>query len=153
MRRIISCDPGVGGGFCIFDVGMPESLTLIPMPQTLVEIAASFRNWKTSDAELWLEEVPKFCGKFRNESTTAVLFQNVGRIEGIAATLSIPIHRVIPRAWQSVLGIGTRGTLDSIGWKRKLKNKAQELYPQVDGLTLKTSDALLIMHYALGGGR
>ena len=36
-------------------------------------------------------------------------------------------------------------------WKRKLKAKAQELYPHLD-VTLKNCDALLILHFALGRG-
>ncbi len=153
MKRIISCDPGVGGGFCVVDVGPPELLTLISMPDSLVEIASMLRGLKVSVTELWIEEVPKFCGKFRNESTTAVLFQNFGRVEGCAATLGMSVHRVPPKVWQGVLGIGTRGTLDSIAWKRKLRVRAAELFPHVEGLTLKTADALLIAHFALGGGR
>ena len=151
MKRIIAVDPGVSGGICVSDFANDFQPMLFPMPDSLMGITSLLRNAKTIDSELWIEEVPKFCGKFRNESTTAVLFQNVGRIEGIAAALSIPINRVTPRKWQSILGIGTRGTLDSAAWKRKLKNKAEELYPLVDDLTLKTADALLITHYVLSG--
>lgn len=147
MKKIIAVDPGVGGGFCIGEFGI-----LLPMPETLVEIADLMMEHKESNTELWIEEIPKFTGKNRNESTTAVLFQNFGRVEGIAVALGMSIHRVTPKAWQSVLGIGIRGGMEHAAWKRKLKTKACELYPH-QHITLKTADAILIWHYAKGGGR
>ena len=58
-----------------------------------------------------------------------------------------------PKIWQESLGLGGRKSCATgPEWKRKLKSKAQELYPHLD-VTLKNCDALLVLHYALGGGR
>jgi len=145
MPTIVAVDPGVSGGLAIaFD----EDIELHAMPETLTELHQLLRTNATKNAELWIEEVPKFAGKNIPSSTTAVLFQNVGRIEGIAVSLGYVLHRVTPVAWQQPLGLGGRKSCDGqIEWKRKLKNKAQELYPFLD-VTLKTADALLILRHA-----
>ena len=58
-----------------------------------------------------------------------------------------------PKVWQASLGLGGKASCANYNaWKRKLKAKAQELYPHLD-VTLKNADALLILHYAMGGGR
>jgi hypothetical protein len=111
------------------------------------------RTYKTADAELWIEEVPKFAGKNIPSSTTAVLFQNVGRVEGAAVALGYSLHRVPPKVWQEPLGLGGRKSVDTQAqWKRKLRGKAEELYPSLD-ITLATADAVLVLHFVLGGGR
>lgn len=152
MKTIIAIDPGVGGGFCVGKPNSGESPILFAMPESLADIARAFLDAKSSDTEVWIEEVPKFTGKNRNESTTAVLFKNVGRLEGIAHTLGMSLNRVLPRTWQQSLVIGVRGDTEHAAWKRKLKAKACELYPTLH-VTLKTADALLIWHYSKGGGR
>lgn len=151
MKTIVAIDPGVSGGLAIRDAG--GQIELLAMPESLPDLCGLLRFWKVGDATLYIEEVPKFVGRNIPSSTTAVLFQNVGRIEGIAAALGYSLHRVGPKVWQEPLGLGgKKSCANSSEWKRKLKAKAEELYPTLD-VTLKTSDALLILHYALGGGR
>ena len=145
MPTIVAVDPGVSGGFAI---AFEDDIELHPMPGSLTELHQLMRTNATKDAQLWIEEVPKFAGKNIPSSTTAVLFQNVGRIEGIAVALGYALHRVTPVAWQHDLGLGGRKSCNGQSeWKRKLKNKAQELYPLLD-VTLKTADALLILRHA-----
>lgn len=142
---IVAIDPGVSGGIAI---EFEEHIELHAMPDTLTELLELLKTNCVKDAELWIEEVPKFTGKNIPSSTTAVLFRNVGRVEGIAVTLGYALHRVSPVEWQKNLGLGGRKSCASQGeWKRKLKNKAQELHPLLD-VTLKTADALLILTHA-----
>jgi hypothetical protein len=151
MRTIVAIDPGVSGGIAIRDAG--GLIQLFPMPQKLTEIAGLLRFNKVADADLWIEEVPKFTGRNIPSSSAAVLFQNFGRIEGLAVALGYSLHRVAPVTWQNPLGLGGKKSCASPAeWKRKLKAKAEELYPTLEP-TLKTADALLILHYAQGGGR
>ena len=144
--HVVAVDPGVGGGLAILT---SETVRLEPMPSTLTEILELLRYYKNADAVCIIEDIPKFAGKFRNESTTAVLFQNYGRVEGIAVSLGYSVVRVQPRAWQAVLGLGKRGDRSHAEWKRALKNKAQELFPFLSP-TLKTADALLMLHHYQG---
>jgi hypothetical protein len=146
---IIACDPGVSGAFaCLTKSIDGPSLSLHPMPTTLTDIVQFLLTKKLSLAELWIEDIPKFTGNNIPSSTTAVLFDNYGIVKGAAAALGYAIHRVPPKQWQEPLGLGGRkscGTQPE--WKRKLKNKAIELYPGLD-ITLQNCDALLLLHYA-----
>lgn len=151
MRTIVAVDPGVSGGLAIRDAG--GVITLWSMPDSVPGIVGILRTHKVADAELWIEEVPKFTGRNIPSSTTAVLFQNVGRIEGAAVALGYSLHRVTPKSWQEPLGLGGRRSCKSQAeWKRKLKAKAEELYPTLD-VTLATADAVLVLRFGLGGGR
>ena len=98
---------------------------------------------------------------------------NFGVLLGILTALKIPFELVTPQTWIKGLGLGTKGLLKpelnaSMGkperiaeikrvnsinnklktaWKNKLKEVAQRLYPR-EHITLKTSDALLILEWA-----
>ena len=145
MKTIVAVDPGMSGGLAISN---DEVIELHNMPDTLTDIHRLLADNKTKDAILWIEEIPKFTGRNLPSSVTAVLFNNVGRIEGIAVALGYVIHRVRPQDWQESLGLGgKKSCATDAEWKRKLKNKAQELFPTLD-VTLKTADALLILNQA-----
>ena len=73
---------------------------------------------------------------------------NYGQWLGIAASNEVKMNTVIPAEW--IRWIGCPKALKSVIRKRWLKEKAQELYPDIKRVTLKTSDAILIVHYAKG---
>jgi len=145
-KTIVACDPGVNGGFAIHT---KDGILLFAMPESLPDMAQLISGFKMSDSHLWVEKVPKFVSSLTSSASMATLHENYGIIQGLAYAL----HRVEPKVWQEPLGLGgKRSCATGPEWKRKLKSKAQELYPQLD-VTLKNCDALLILHYALGGGR
>lgn len=146
MKTIVAVDPGVSGGVAVWHA---EGIELYAMPATLTELRDLLLISKFADSQLWIEEVPKFAGRNIPSSTTAVLFRNLGQCEGLAVALGYALNRVRPVDWQEPLGLGGRRSCDSQDrWKRKLKNKACELYPHLD-VTLKTADALLILRYGM----
>ena len=71
---------------------------------------------------------------------------NYGQWLGIAATHEIQMNTVIPVKW--IQWVECPKALKRDVRKRWLKEKAGELYPDVNKLTLATSDAILITHYA-----
>ena len=71
---------------------------------------------------------------------------NYGQWLGIAASNEVKMNTVIPADW--IRWIGCPKALKSVIRKRWLKEKAQELYPDIKRVTLKTSDAILITKYA-----
>lgn len=150
MQKTIACDPGVSGGFSIHD---GESIELVAMPDGASQIVRFLLQHKTAGAALWIEEIPKYVGRNIPSSTTAVLFENYGLVVGAALAIGYELHRIRPQVWQEPLGLGgKKSCASSSEWKRKLRNKAAELYPSQD-VTLKNCDALLLLHYVLGGGR
>ena len=149
-KTIVACDPGVNGGFAIHT---KDGILLFAMPESLPDMAQLLAGFKLADRHLWVEKVPKFVSKLTPAAAMATLHENYGIIQGLAYAQGYALHRVEPKIWQESLGLGGRKSCATgPEWKRKLKSKAQELYPQLD-VTLKNCDALLILHYALGGGR
>ena len=147
---IVAVDPGVNGGFAI---KTPDGILLFPMPESLPEANQLLTGFKLADSHLWIEKVPKFVSKLTPAASVATLHENYGIIQGLAYAQGYALHRVEPKVWQEPLGLGGRKSCDTgPEWKRKLRAKAQELYPHLD-VTLRNADALLILHYALGGGR
>ena len=149
-QTIVACDPGVNGGFA---VQTDDGILLFPMPESLPDMQSLLSMLKRSDSHFWIEKVPKFVSKLTPASAVATLHENYGIMQGLAYAMGYALHRVEPKIWQEPLGLGGRKTCATgPEWKRKLKSKAQELYPHLD-VTLGNADALLILHYALGGGR
>lgn len=75
-----------------------------------------------------------------------------GRCYGCIVTclhaMSIRFSTVTPGVWQSAVGIPTRGKTETKEQhKRKLRDKAKELFPDAKP-TLKTADAMLLAYYA-----
>jgi len=149
-QTIIAVDPGVGGGFA---VKTADGILLFPMPESLPDMAQLLTGFKLADSHLWIEKVPKFVSKLTPAASVATLHENYGIIQGLAYAQGYALHRVEPKVWQDPLGLGGRkACATGPEWKRKLRAKAQELYPHLD-VSLKNCDALLILHYAIGGGR
>jgi len=149
-KQIVACDPGVGGGFAI---NTPDGIILMAMPESLPDIHQILIGFKMAESQFYVEKVPKFVCKLTPAASVATLHENYGIVQGLAYSHGYGLHRVEPKIWQDPLGLGGRKSCaTSAEWKRKLRAKAQELYPYLD-VTLKNADALLILHYALGGGR
>ena len=141
MKTLIAVDPGKGGGIAVLD---KDGIHLHNMPESLSDICAQLREYGV--ATVILEEVPKYTGQNRNEATTFVLAQNLGRIEGIVTAIGYPLVRVHPKAWQKTFSV-SRDKQKSDAWKRRLKALACELFPHLE-VTLKTADALLLLEHA-----
>lgn len=149
-KTIVACDPGVNGGFAVH---CNDGIFLYPMPESLPDIQQLLNGFKVPESHLWIEKVPKFVSKLTPTTAVATLHENYGIVQGLAYSTGYALHRVEPRVWQAPLGLGGRKSCATgPEWKRKLKAKAQELYPHLD-VTLGNADALLILHYAIGGGR
>jgi hypothetical protein len=149
-KTIVSCDPGVNGGFAIHT---QDGILLFPMPECVPDIHHLLTGFKAAESHLWIEKVPKFVSKLTPATAVATLHENYGIVQGLAYAQGYALHRVEPKIWQEPLGLGGRKSCATgPEWKRKLKAKAQELYPHLD-VTLGNADALLILHHAIGGGR
>jgi hypothetical protein len=147
MKITIAIDPGVSGGIAWNKDGQ---IGTCPMPAAQPELVEFFCLLiaGTVNQVAWIEDVPKFVGKMIPSSTTAVLFFNVGYVEGVLAAKGVRIVRVRPHDWQKHFRLGTKkdcsGTTE---WKNKLKSEAIRRFPS-QKVTLATADALLILDYA-----
>ena len=73
--------------------------------------------------------------------------ENFGMLKGAIQAFGMPLHMVRPPVWQKALSLGAKKDWDK-QWKNHLKETAKRLFPNCDGITLKTADALLILYYA-----
>jgi|TARA_Y100000310_G_scaffold199678_1_gene199696 hypothetical protein len=147
-RVIIGIDPGVSGGVAVHYAGR-EVLTF-PMPPEVDDVRDLFERitHPESVTTAYLEDVPPFAGKLFPGSRMFRLGESCGVIRGVLSALYINTVLVRPQAWQGALGLKKEKGMDQAAWKRALKEAAQVLYPDIK-ITLKTADAVLLMHYGL----
>ncbi len=168
MRVLVACDPGVSGGIAIC-LGDGVMHSAFPMPDTtrgIVDLLSQAFEGATEKRAV-VEEVGGYIGENQPGSAAFVFGKNFGTLLGVLQTLNARIELVKPQVWQKALGLGTSGrTRARAGasqedraavkafnarakaeWKRKLKEKAEQLYPALT-VTLKTADCLLLLEYA-----
>ena len=74
-------------------------------------------------------------------SSAATFMINYGQLQGILAALKIPYEFILPQVWQRSMGCLSGGD------KNVTKTKAQQLFPNMKGITHALADALLIAEY------
>jgi hypothetical protein len=168
FRVIAAVDPGASGGIAVSLGGM---VSVWPMPDTeggalnlLRGIAAETGG---EPLRAVVEEVGGYMGDAQPASRAFTFGRNFGVLLGVLMALDARVELVRPQKWQQALGLGYSGrTRVPAGandeerkkirafnarakteWKRRLKQKAEQLFPGVN-VTLKTCDALLILEYS-----
>ena len=72
--------------------------------------------------------------------------QNYGMLLGFLTASDIPFIKVTPRTWQKYYGMKKDKDEGKPQWKVRLRQRAEELYPDVK-LNNQTADSLLISNY------
>jgi len=154
MTPILAIDPGKSGGFAVLGLDL---LTVKAMPDTEGDVVDYLRGIYAMNPGLvcYLEKVGGFAGAGQPGSAMFVFGRGVGILVGALLALGIPIKaEVRPQDWINFHQLGKKATYGTkSAWKNHLKSKAQQLYPMVDGITLKTADAILILAYAVNQER
>jgi hypothetical protein len=133
----LAIDPGANGGW-VYKGGA----TIICGKN--VELAQLTINARTN---IVVEKVPPYVGKFIPSSAAFKLGYSYGWIVG--KFHGYKTHHITPQVWQKYLNIGTKGEQTTTQWKNKLKDEAVKIFPEQKRITLATSDAYLILHYAI----
>ena len=144
---IVACDPGASGGWAWQIPGFVVGVENAPdTPHELVHLLECIQ--KDGNVRVYLEEVGGYIAGGGAPGSAMFNFgRNFGEILGVCAALGIPVELVKPQKWQKALGLGNSAGMTKTQWKNKLKAKALQLFPNTT-VTLKTADALLIMHAA-----
>ena len=142
----IGIDPGAGGGIAVIDE--EDNIKAYKCPQSSEDMALLFEvligDTPPENIRLLMERV---WARPTNAVRAAFSYGvNYGQWLGVASSHEIKMNTVIPTEW--IRWIGCPKALKSVIRKRWLKEKAQELYPEIKRVTLKTSDAILITKYA-----
>ncbi len=148
---MIAIDPGVSGGIAIQKSTVGNcTVEAYSMPKTEREIFDLIENSQSADidgATAYLEALVKYTGRNMPSSAMASYAGNYGFLKGVLTALRWKIVLVPPKEWQKKLGLGKAKGLTKTEWKNKLKQRAEELYPNIK-VTLATADALLILEAA-----
>ena len=144
--KYIGIDPGAGGGIAVIDE--EDNIKAYKCPQSSEDMALLFEvligDTPPENIRLLMERV---WARPTNAVRAAFSYGvNYGQWLGVASSHEIKMNTVIPTEW--IRWIGCPKALKSVIRKRWLKEKAQELYPEIKRVTLKTSDAILITRYA-----
>jgi hypothetical protein len=167
---LIAIDPGVAGGIAVLYRGSGKVCST-KMPETDGDIKA-FLDEHTKGADrnvAIIEKVSGFMGGEGQPGSAMFSFgESYGFIRGILTEKGFRIELIRPQDWQKVLGLGHREhsrcllkpgypgyaeekkAVNNLNaqykreWKNKLKERAQQLYPD-QKVTLSTSDVLLIL--------
>ena len=146
--KYIGIDPGAGGGVGVID--RKGVMKAYKCPKSSDDMAILFQiimgDTPPEKIKLLMERV---WARPTNAVRAAFSYgTNYGQWLGITASHEIKMNTVIPVEW--IKWVGCPKALKRDVRKRWLKVKAGELYPDVNKLTLATSDAILITHYAKG---
>jgi hypothetical protein len=133
----LAIDPGANGGW-VYKSGA----TIICGKNA--ELAQLTINARTN---IVVEKVPSYVGKFIPSSAAFKLGYSYGWIVG--KFHGYKTHHITPQVWQKYLNIGTKDEQTTTQWKNKLKDEAVKIFPEQKRITLATSDAFLILHYAI----
>lgn len=156
MQPILAIDPGVNGGLAYQDAdGVVLCHSLPKTERDIVDLLHSIGS-KTNPI-VYIEHIIPF-SSFK---LVATLMEQYGFLKGVCMSQRWVVEPVAPRVWQKPLRLGTKrkvsadvvnksATKSAIDreWKQTLLARAQQLFPMVEGITLNTSDALLILQFA-----
>lgn len=81
-------------------------------------------------------------------SSTSKFMDNYGMLRGFLMALDIPFKIIRPQVWQKHYSMKKRKGETQTAWKQRLRQRAQELYPNIK-ITAETADALLIANYCM----
>ena len=147
-RVVMAIDPGASGAI---SWSSEDRLDVVKMPDTPLGILSQIREicdgHERGDVVCWLEDVGHGLPG-QSSSATAKFARHNGHLEMALLSVGAKIVKVTPSKWEKQLGIGKSTECGKPEWKRRLKQKAQELYPQFK-VTLVNCDALLLLDVAL----
>lgn len=157
-HHIIAIDTGSNGGICsiIYEGGKPARWELDKLQGDSDADAYDTIHTHlalTSDLRaVYVERPPYFMGTMIPSSRIAILFECYGKVLGYLQGRGVsPVTLVDARIWQEpirdILGY-KRGKMKHSEWKKNLTQHAKANFPEVEGLTNQTADAILLARWA-----
>lgn len=145
-KYYMGVDPGASGGIAVIGC-KGDVIECSNMPDTPMEILEFFRKYDASEIVCVLEDVGQGMPG-QSSSATAKFARHNGHLEMALLALGIKTIKVRPQKWEKTYALGSSSKHEKAEWKRMLKERAQQLFPQLGKkVTLKTCDALLIAEY------
>lgn len=145
VKYYIGIDPGANGGIAVLGAE-GEVIECANMPDAPIEILSFLVRYE-KDSVCVLEDVGHGMPG-QSSSATAKFARHNGHLEMALLAVGIKTIKATPQKWERTYSLGSSKKFAKAEWKRRLKCKAQELFPKLGrAITLKTCDALLIAEY------
>lgn len=148
-KRIIAIDPGKNGSITLREG--TEIVDVCKMPDTcadlrdFIEDAIQCQHTDETQIVAYLELVHAMPN---NGAVSMFTFGNgFGHLEQVLADFRVRTVKVRPNQWEKALGLLDKTGTAKADHKRKLKDKAQQLFPDIK-VTAVNQDSLLISEYA-----
>jgi crossover junction endodeoxyribonuclease RuvC len=77
--------------------------------------------------------------------------QNYGFIRGCLVSIGIPYYEITPQKWMKFYSMKKEKSETKLQWKKRLKQRAEQLYPDVK-IKTDIADSMLIANYVRHGG-
>lgn len=146
--KVLGIDPGINGGIAVMD-GNHRVLDVLCMPETPMDILEFLRGYAGGIVVVYMEDVGRGMPG-QSSSATAKFARHCGHLEMALLALGMRTVKVTPQKWEKMYQLGRSSDYEKSEWKRRLKSKAQELFPDLGRkVTLSTCDALLLALYGV----
>lgn len=142
----IGIDPGQQGGIAVLD-DRGNVVDVTKMPQTPFDILSYLKQYDKACTTVYLEDVGHGMPG-QSSKATAKFARHNGHLEMALLSCELRTIKCTPQKWMKTYQMGKSKDYTKAGWKRKLKEKCQQLFPTLGKqITLSTCDALLIAFY------
>ena len=141
----IGIDPGSSsGGICF--MGDDKITTVRFKDQTEIELIDIFYTQFFRYKKIYciIEKVHAFPGQ--GISSACKFCSNSGFFRGLVMGMGISMEEITPQKWMKSFGMKRAKDESKINYKKRLKQLAQQLYPEVKIVT-ETADAVLLAKY------
>jgi len=108
------------------------------------ELCDIFKSLSNMNSVAMIEKVHVMPGTGAQAATK--FMTNYGMLLGFLLALDIPFKRITPQSWMKYYGMKKNSAETKTEWKKRLRQRAQELYPKSKIVT-NTGDAVLIAEY------
>lgn len=134
---VFGCDPGRSGAICAMH-GTGEIIGFCRLNEPYESIADWVRGVAVPDQSVaCVERIQSFGKKF----SIVKLVESYGFVQGVFASLGVPVTLVRPQDWQKTMNCMTGGD------KRISRDAARRVFAN-EHITIQTADAALIAKYA-----
>ena len=153
MKAWIGIDPGASGAaVAIFEDGTIKVCRFSKSTEKdvwifLSDLAMDYACFCVKE-KVWAMPATNEDGSKRGMGamTSFVFGENNGFIKGLLVAAMIPYEEKVPQTWQKSFGMKKEKGEMQPSYKRKLKEKAEQLYPSLK-ITTDTADAVLIADF------
>lgn len=136
-------DPGKNGAIIVLNP-KGEVIFNLKTPETIQDFINALLQYKETNIYCYIEYVHS--QPINGAKANFSFGKTIGILESVLTISKIPFEQVTPQCWMKSYGMKREKTESKNDWKKRLKEKSQQLFPDVR-VTLDNADALLIAEY------